>query len=299
MVAVSGGVDSVVLLHLILHLSPDLKPQVQVAHFNHRLRGKQSDAEERFVKDLCRRWEVPCHTGRAPAWKVKSNLEARAREIRYRFLEKTARRLGTKKIAVAHHADDQAETFLIRWIQGAGLKGLGGIGVVRDRIVRPLLFVPRTEIDRYASLFRIPYRKDPTNRSDLFLRSRLRRLLTGLKKENPNLGVRAAVNSIFLRADESFISSVMEELFIRSAERHALRVQVDLSLYLRLPEALRFRMLQRMARHLRSNEYALPAEAVLKADDILRDSGTPKHYDLPSGLGLNKKGEWFELVRKA
>src|SRR3989338_2622016 len=95
LVAVSGGVDSVVLLHLILHLSPDLKPQVQVAHFNHRLRGKQSDAEERFVKDLFRRWEVPCHTGRAPAWKVKSNLEARAREIRYRFLEKTARRLGT------------------------------------------------------------------------------------------------------------------------------------------------------------------------------------------------------------
>lgn len=223
--------------------------------------------------------------------------------MRYRFLEKTARKFGIRKIVTAHHADDQAETFLIRWLQGAGLKGLGGMGLSRKAagdldILRPLLLTRRAEIGRYARDHRIAYREDPTNRSDLFLRGRIRRLLAGIKKENPNLGVRTSTNSIFLRADESFLDLIAREIFGRISERGRRRVRVGLIPYCSLPDAVRYRILQKIARGLRSDDYALPAEAVLKADEILRDSGAPKHYDLPSGLGLNKRREWFEMFRK-
>lgn len=303
LVAVSGGVDSVVLLHLLNSLPPRERPRLVAAHFDHRLRGAASATDARFVRSLCRRWGVDCRIGRARPWKDRANLEARARELRYRFLGETARKLGLRKILTAHHADDQAETFLIRWVQGAGLRGLGGMSFSRplegERVlVRPLLLVSREEILAYARAHHLPYREDPTNASDSFLRSRVRRLMTVLKKENPNIENRSAFNVISLQADETYLSKCVAKVWKKGGKARGKTVFFPLKSYRSLPEALRFRLLQKMARTLRGEAYALPFESVWKVDGILTGEGAPKAYDLPSSLGLLKRKDRLEVFKK-
>jgi tRNA(Ile)-lysidine synthetase-like protein len=305
-VAVSGGVDSVVLLHLLSRLPPKRKPVVTAAHFHHHLRGRSADADARFVRGLCRDWKISLRSAKAPAWKKRENVEAKARELRYRFLVREASRLKIRKIATAHHADDQLETFVMRWLQGAGLKGLSGMRPVRPvragskvHLVRPLLGSSRRDIEAYARAFHLPYREDATNRSDLFLRSRLRKVLGKLRKENPNLAERTAINAVFLQADEDWLNEGISSIFRRMARRSSREVQFPLLKYRLMPEALRYRLLQKMAQTLVSESHALPAAAVLKVDEILRNSEGGRHYDLPAGLGFEKQRKHFVFFRKS
>jgi tRNA(Ile)-lysidine synthase len=311
LVAVSGGADSVVLLHLLKHLPPKLRPELVAAHFNHRLRGKASDADARFVRGLCHAWGIPFRTAQAPRWRTRENVEARARELRYRFLGRVARRSGIGQVAVAHHADDQLETFAMRWLQGAGLKGLAGMrprrglealeGASESRVelIRPLLGATRKEIQAYARAWRLSWREDATNRSDLFLRSRLRKLLRSLERENPNLAERTALNAVFLQADEDFLDGRISSIFQRFAEKSSRRIGFPLLKYRLMPGALRYRLLQKLAQAVVSETTALPAAAVLKVDEILRDSVPSQHYDLPAGLGLEKGPKHFVFFRKS
>jgi len=305
-VGISGGVDSVVLLHLLRFLPLKLRPRLVAAHFDHNLRGRASAADRRFVRDLCASWGIRFLSAKAPRWRTRENAEARAREMRYRFLAGAAKKSGARKIAVAHHADDQLETFAMRWIQGAGLRGLAGMRPKRflenggrTEVIRPLLDTTRAEIEACARAFRLPYREDATNRNDLYLRNRLRKLLKSLQKENPNLVERTAVNALFLQADEDYLSAEIHSVFQRDARKPLKRVTFPLLKYRLMPEALRYRLLQRMAQSLLGESRALPAVAVLKVDEILRDSEGNKSYDLPSRLTLEKSGQRFVFFRKS
>jgi tRNA(Ile)-lysidine synthase len=298
--AVSGGIDSMALLHLTLHLPERIRPRVVVAHYNHRLRGKESDQDARFVEALCREWNVPFCSEEAPPWKEKSNLQARARELRYAFLKKTALESGIRKIVTAHQADDQAETFLIRWIQGAGLKGLAGIPFQRREgdfsFIRPLLLISREEIAEYARRREIPFREDSSNRREAYLRNRIRKLIESLKKENPNILGRAAANSLFLQADEALLGSLAEGVFQKSVEKEGERLTGSIRDYQNLPEALRFRLLQRMVQELVGGTF--PSDAILKMDELLRNEAPLSRYDLPGGIGFTKDYVRFELAKK-
>lgn len=299
LVGVSGGIDSVVLLHLLLRIPKERRPTVVAAHFNHRLR-RGSAKDERLVRRLCASWSVPLVTGIASPWRDRRNLEARAREARYHFLKRVASRRGIRKIATAHQADDQAETFLIRWLQGAGLRGLAGIPLVREEgkflLVRPLLLAGRREIVSYARSHRIPFVVDPTNAGDGNLRSRIRRRMSFFRRENPRIAARTAENALFLRADEDFLASVTEDLFRRQVLRNGKSVRCLVGDYLRQPPAVRYRFLQRMMHELRSG--LLPAETVFQVDDLLRHPSPRKRFDLPNGVGLKKEYVRFELFRK-
>lgn len=301
-VAVSGGIDSVILLHLFLHLSPSLKPDIVVAHYNHRLRGKQSDEEAWFVKALCQEWKVPFYGGEAPLWKTKSNLHDRARRLRYDFFKEVADQVGTGKIVTAHQADDQAETFLIRWLQGAGLKGLSAISLKRHEgdftFIRPLLFASRSEIQDYTVSRGLAFREDPSNASDDYLRSRIRKWLRFLRSENPNLGERTSLNSIFLQADQGYLDSLTETLFTEKVVKSAGGYEGQVKAYKGLPEALRYRLLQRVIREIKSPKVAFPAEAVLKIDELLLHPSHRKHYDLPNRIGLKKEKGTYKIYCK-
>ena len=150
--AVSGGADSMCLLHALLTLRASLDITVAAAHFNHQLRP-EAEAEERFVRAWCAEHEVPCHTGRgnvaAQAAAAGTGIEETARQLRYAFLEDAAEQAGADRIATAHHAGDNAETVLLHLIRGSGLRGLGGIPPVRGKVIRPLLTVERREIEAY------------------------------------------------------------------------------------------------------------------------------------------------------
>ena len=185
--AVSGGVDSVCLLHW---LSRQQGITLLAAHVNHQLRGEESDRDEAFVRRLCGEWGIPLTVGRgdvAAFTKEKGlSLEEGARRLRYDFLYRTAEETGCCCIAVAHNADDNAETVLLNLIRGTGLKGLGGISPVQGRVIRPLLPCPRRDIEAYLEEHHLPHVEDSTNADVHYTRNKLRHQVIPLLSEiNP------------------------------------------------------------------------------------------------------------------
>lgn len=200
--AVSGGSDSVALLFALYLLRENLGITLEAAHFNHRLRGEESDGDEAFVKEFCSRYDIPLHLGSGEIVPGKKGLEAAAREARYAFL-----RSLPGKIATAHTADDNAETVLLHLVRGTGLKGLGGIAPESGKVIRPMLTVTRREVEAFLAEYALPHREDSTNSTDLFLRNRIRRnVMPLLLQENPSLAETMSGMALGLRLDEEYLS---------------------------------------------------------------------------------------------
>lgn len=200
--AVSGGADSMALLWAFVLLKDKLNIRVSAAHFNHKLRGAESDRDEAFVKNFCAFHDIPLYVGNKEVVSGKKGLEAAAREARYSFFDSL-----DGKIATAHTADDNAETLLINLIRGTGLRGLGGIQPCRGKIIRPLLRVTRSEIDAFLCENYIDHIEDSSNSSDDFLRNRIRhRILPLLEKENPRFSENTTQMAMRLLQDEEYLS---------------------------------------------------------------------------------------------
>ena len=167
--AVSGGADSVALLFGMYLLKEKLGITLEAAHFNHHLRGAESDRDEAFVRQFCDRYEIPLTVGEGEIVPGKKGLEAAAREARYAFL-----RSLSGKIATAHTADDNAETVLMHLVRGTGLKGLGGISPVNGKVIRPMLNVTRQQVEAFLREYCLSFVEDSSNGGDDFLRNRLR-----------------------------------------------------------------------------------------------------------------------------
>ena len=214
--AVSGGADSVYLLLRCLEGARERGYTVAAAHYNHCLRGEESERDERFVRDLCARLGVELSAGRGDVAARAADgglcIEEAAREMRYAFLERAADALGCDTIATAHNADDNAETMLFALARGAGPKGLAGIPPRRGRIVRPMLGVTRAEIEAYLAGRGEAYVVDSTNASLDYSRNRLRALVMPVMRGlNPRFSEAAGRSGALLRADEEFLCSLAEE----------------------------------------------------------------------------------------
>ncbi|HTY57600.1 MAG TPA: tRNA lysidine(34) synthetase TilS [Bacteroidota bacterium] len=184
LVAVSGGVDSMVLLDLLVK---EQGLSVIAGHFNHGLRGAESDGDERFVAQRARMYGIPFHAGRGDtggeAAKRGVGIQEAARDLRYDFLLRLRATTGAARIATAHHADDNAETILLHLFRGTGVQGMTGIPVARDGIIRPLLFAHREEIEEYSRIEKIPFRTDSSNAKDGYTRNAVRHHVLPLLKE--------------------------------------------------------------------------------------------------------------------
>jgi len=201
-IGVSGGSDSVFLIHALNDFRKKVRagharplPMLTAAHFNHRLRGEDSDQDEAFTVSLCEKLRVPVVTG---AWQREPNgrekpSEEEARNARYAFFEKVCREAGANKLALAHTADDDAETILFRFLRGSGLSGLRGIPYERAlgsfRIIRPLKEFSKQAIQDYLRKNKIPWREDSSNKDLTFRRNKIRHLLLPLleKEFNPKI----------------------------------------------------------------------------------------------------------------
>jgi tRNA(Ile)-lysidine synthase len=248
LVALSGGPDSVALLHILRTLEERGELVVAgAAHFNHQLRGAEADADEIFCRDLAAATGVPFITGRADvaarARESGRSLEDAARQARYEFLNGAADSAGADAIAVGHSLDDQAETFLLRLIRGAGPAGLAGIRPRAGRVVRPLLDISRAELRQYAAEHGLGFRDDSSNADVRIPRNRVRlELLPQLSQFSPAIAATLAREAALARADEEFL----DRLAIESAASIVLvesgNVTVDVAALMALPPALASRV---------------------------------------------------------
>lgn len=204
LVAVSGGLDSMVLLHVLADLAKSHQWSLVVAHFNHQLRGRSSDADERLVKKTATSLGLEFRAGRGDVKSLArtggASIEMAARELRHVFLAKTARQTRCRVIATAHHADDQVELFFLRLLRGAGGEGVAGMKwntrSPADRklmLARPLLDVGKAALAEFAEREGVAFREDSTNRSADFLRNRVRLELLPLLKRRFNPAVEKSV----------------------------------------------------------------------------------------------------------
>jgi tRNA(Ile)-lysidine synthase len=218
LVAVSGGLDSMVLLHALKNLSARHNWKLSVAHFNHRLRGRASDADEKLVRKTAEAMKLPFAAGRADvkqfAWKSKLSVEMAARKLRHEFFARAARKQKINTIALAHHADDQVELFFLRLLRGAGGEGLAGMkwrsqspADKKIALVRPLLDFSKNELCKIARENKIVFRDDATNFSSDFLRNRIRNGLLPLLRKNYQPGLNRSVLRLMeiLGAESDFV----------------------------------------------------------------------------------------------
>ena len=277
--AVSGGADSVAMLFGMYLLKDKLGIQLEAAHFNHNLRGEESDGDEAFVRDLCDRYDIPLHVGTGQVTAGKKGLEAAARDARYDYF-------GTisGKIATAHTADDNAETVLMHLIRGTGLKGLGGIAPMRGSIIRPMLKITRQEVEAFLEEWCLGHREDSSNETDAFLRNRIRHhVMPLLKTENPKLAENLSQMALRLREDEILLS--------QQANFDTLPTVESLKT---MPKAQRSRCL---AAFLRKNGVKEPEDAHIALAEKLVFSDNPSaRAQFPGGVTITRKYELLEAV---
>lgn len=202
LVAVSGGQDSVCLLHILISLQKELNILLHVAHLDHSLRGEEAEDDARYVKDLADRLSIPATIEKRDVREYnkerKTSLEEAAREVRYRFLDEVAEKTGASRIAVGHTRDDQVETLLLHYLRGTGIQGLSGLrpaGPIpygrKDSgrwLIRPLLDMRREETAEYCRMENLQPRSDSTNEQTTFMRNRIRiGLIPLLKQYNPDI----------------------------------------------------------------------------------------------------------------
>jgi tRNA(Ile)-lysidine synthase len=252
LVGVSGGRDSIVLLHRLIQVG---YKNLIVCHLDHRLRGRSSQADARFVERLAAKYHVDCELGSANvptlAKKKKMSIETAAREARYSFFAKVAKRRRCDTIFLAHHADDLVETFLINLFRGAGLTGLAAMRKVFTRrvndvdltIVRPLLSTWRDEIDIYVREHRLKFREDASNKNLAPLRNRLRRRIIPYLEKTLGREIRPSIwrAATIAAEEEAWIEGM-------AARSHAKDQHLSVEKLRSLPIALQRRVIMRWLR---------------------------------------------------
>ncbi len=216
-VGVSGGADSVSLLHILCSLREDMHISVVAAHLNHMLRGEAAHSDERFVKELCKSYKVNCVSEKtdcaALAKKSGEGIEECARRLRYEFFNRVALANNAAHTATAHNANDNFETLLFNITRGSSLKGIGAIPPKRGNIIRPLIECSREEIERYCRSNNLKFVIDETNSCDIYSRNRIRnKVIPVLTAINPNAVYAASRLCRLAREDEELLTSMSEAL---------------------------------------------------------------------------------------
>jgi tRNA(Ile)-lysidine synthase len=303
LVAVSGGADSMALLHALWELRKDLHLSLVVAHLDHGLRPEGA-AEKNFVRKAAVQLGIPFLSRKADVREIKESqrltLQEAAREVRYSFLLQAAKTHQATKIALGHTANDQAESVLMRFLRGAGTRGLGGIPPVRDEVfIRPLIESWREEVESFLGNRKVNFLNDPSNRSLHYLRNRIRHeLLPALLKYNPRLPQLMVSMAEIFRAEEEFWQNLLEEKF-RSLIRNRKKglITLDIPSLLNQPLPLRLRSLRHAAEKILGNLRRVGLTHILAINHLLSSPEPNKSLQLPQGLGLAKAYDALILAR--
>ena len=296
-VGVSGGPDSVCLLHLLKTISEHFTIRFHIAHLNHQLRGQESTADARFVEDLGTEWRIPVSVESVSvldlAKQKKISVQVAAREARYLFFERVAEKTQSRWVALGHTADDQAETFLLRLLRGAGGLGLSsipplrkitGIGGPGSHIIRPLLSVRRDEVLDYLRTRSIPYREDPSNLKPLYRRNRLRQEVVPLLTShyNPRLVETLCRSAELLREEQEFLIAQSTEVLSKlQMDSPPSGIALNLPGYLSLHRALQRVVLREAILRVRGDLVGITYRHLEDALELIISRRTGKCLNMP------------------
>ena len=286
---VSGGADSVCLLFVLLELQENISFELIVVHVNHGLRGEDADADERFVKKICREKEIPClvysEDVETIANERKQSIEEAGRNVRREAFEKAMELYGGTKIALAHHMNDNVETFLMNAVRGAGLKGLGGIRPVAGPFIRPLLCLERKDIESFLESRQIYYCTDETNASDAYLRNRVRNQVIPYMEKEMNVRAVSHISETMKQLQE--IQNFLEELAKKYYKNCVKQVEIGYIVlerpFAETPEVIRPLVLKEVLVAICNKEKDL-AEIHLQSMIELMKKQVGRQIDLPYGM---------------
>lgn len=301
--AVSGGSDSMALLHLLAGLARQLEISLIAAHVDHGLRPDEAGAEEDLVRQQAEALGVPLRTIRVQArdlaLRQKISLEEAARMLRYDFLEATAREFATARIAVGHTADDQAEGLLLSLLRGTGRKGLAGMMTLRDNlIVRPLLHLRKSELLAYLTERHIPFLEDSSNTDRRFPRNRIRHDLMPLLAEKFNPGIQKTLiqTASILQEEEEFMAEVANRLYQIAVSEEAAEpgaplkvpgLTIELDRFVHAHAAIQSRVLESACHRLKAKPQFRQIMAILR---LAKGTGRGSIIHLADGLRVLKEG---------
>lgn len=303
-VAVSGGPDSMLLLDFMLRFGRRAGLRLAVVHFNHHLRGAESDEDEQFVREQAEKAAVEFLGGEANvarAARVKrKNVEATARELRYRFFFSLVNRDRLDKVVTAHTASDQAETVLLRLLRGSGTRGLGGIHPVLDgSVIRPFLTLTRAEVEAEVARRGLAFRTDLSNRDVRFARNRVRhRLLPLLEKDfNPRVVRSLAELADRARDDEGFLEQQARERSLPWLAREGETLRIPARSLDGFPPAIARRVLRQMLDGAGLRPGAITSGLLESLRRLGREGQSGRRLVIAPGLEARKEFEWLVVGR--
>ena len=301
-VSVSGGIDSMVLLDLIVRARKALRITPVVAHVNHGLRGRESDGDEAFVRDASESLGLK-FVSAVQKPRAGANTQDAARVLRYRFMKEKASELGAWTICLGHNRGDQAETILMHLMRGAGLSGLGGMSPSSSSdgvdIIRPLLFASRAEIRVYANERGVAFREDSTNAKRRYRRNDVRHtIIPALERINPRVEECIAEMGERLREEDSILREIShasyEEAIVNEDDD---TVSFSRRHFVMMPPAIRRRILRLAFEKLSGRSADLNADQLARMDGIAASDKRKGEYRLPAPWRFEREGEILRIAK--
>jgi len=289
-IGVSGGADSVCLLHILNRLKKELGISLHIAHLDHALR-KESGKDAKFVERIATKLKIPIILKRVDIKRIakKLSLEEAARNIRLAFLLRVASKVEADKVALAHNFDDQAETVLMRILRGTGLYGLSGISLKRRMgqtiIIRPLLEIRRKEIEGFLKAEKIGFCTDKTNRDEVYFRNKIRRRLLPLLEKEYNKNIREVLFNLALSAGSDY--ECLKEIAARSFKGSKIKLNLD-SLIKLHPSIMRLRLRAAIS-CLQGDLRRITFKHIQELEGLIFNRPQGAVVDLPKGISAQKK----------
>ncbi|WP_129595714.1 tRNA lysidine(34) synthetase TilS [Anaerophilus nitritogenes] len=306
-VGVSGGPDSICLLHLLWSIQKDYDLKLYVVHLNHQFRGSAADEDAIYVEKFCKKLNIPVFIYKRNVEEYSKRkgitFEEGGREIRYDLFEEVLQKTKSKKIAIAQNMDDQAETVLMRIMRGSGLEGLCAISYVRDqKIIRPILDCSRYEIEDYCNKNNLHPRIDHTNLEAIYTRNRIRlELIPYIKKYfNPNIKETLSRTANILREDKDFIEDYQKKLYHEIVTRKEQEIYIDKIVFKKQHIAIQKRILRRAIWQMTGNLKDIQMKHIQSIINIIESDSLGIKIDLPRGLWARVEKECliFSMEKK-
>ena len=290
-VAVSGGPDSMALLHILYCIRMKYSLYIHVAHLNHMMRGEESEVDTQYVRDYCISCNIPYTIRYGDINSISKeegvSIEEAGRKVRYELFSDIAREITASKIALAHNLNDQAETMLMRIMRGTGLDGLCGIKPVRDNLyIRPFINTPRYEIEEYCTLNNLNPRIDSTNLEPIYMRNKIRLELIPYIKENYNQGIENSLAGMsrLLREDNDFIDDYANTVYKDLVKDNNNKLSIDIISLKNLNNAIKKRVIRKAIEGVNGSLVGIESKHIELILAILERGSTGSAVDLPGSI---------------